>query len=142
MFWPNLVLRLTEMCVCIHRCVYLGMRWAVKGIYMVVEMCQAGHLAKSCSLTVSSLGWVPLGAAHHFSSGLWWYLFLRPNYCLLWPCTHVSVLIRVYVCVFVCVCIYIYGMCVMMCICIYLYLNVCIHIYMNMYTLVYIFLHI
>ena len=82
------MLYLTKMCVCIHRCVYLSMCWAVKGICIVVEMCQAGHLAKSCSLMVSSLVWVPLGAAHHFPSGLWWYVFLRPNYCLLWPCVH------------------------------------------------------
>ena len=66
----------------------LGMCWAVRDMWMVVEMCQVGYLAKSCSLMVSSLVWVPLGAAHHFPSGLWWYLFLRPNYCLLWPCVH------------------------------------------------------
>ena len=39
-------------------------------LWMVVEMHQVGYLAKSCSLMVSSLVWVPLGAAHHFPSGL------------------------------------------------------------------------
>ena len=39
-------------------------------LWMVVEMHQAGYLAKSCSLMVSSLVSVPLGAAHHFPSAL------------------------------------------------------------------------